>query len=131
MSCTFCNSSRCGEGKMMSSDQRSVAGIFSRRHQTVAAHQAAIVRKQTRVDAQISALDARIRAASERTPEEQIRRLDEAGHRAISERAVLAARILLRDNPPPEPVAVAVIEDEKPRQPRKRRRRRRNRKQEG
>jgi len=72
------------------------AGWFSRRHQTNEAFLAYQAEKEGRVQQQQRDCQARIEAAKNRTPEEQVARLDKMfgkGQGAKKERAKLALRI--------------------------------------
>lgn len=72
------------------------AGWFSKRHQTNEAHLKARAIREARVQEQMEAFEEREEAARKRTPQEQLKRLNDmfgVGQGAKKERAKLARRI--------------------------------------
>lgn len=62
---------------------------FSRRHLTAEANAKARAAFKAKQKAKLANAEARTKAAKQRSPEEQLSRLDAAGHRAVKERARL------------------------------------------
>lgn len=88
------------ETKSLQSRSLKKPGWFSRRNKTSEAHEKAKAAKEAAWLAQLKASVTRELAAKERTPEEQIERLDRMfgkGKGAKKERAKLAARIQARE----------------------------------
>jgi hypothetical protein len=110
--------------RSFTSDDPRSKGWFSRRQRTGVALDEYRERKERKIDTQERAQMERDKAARARSPEEQIRRLDEKGYDAKRERKKLANRISARKAAAPPTVKNKVEPKKESRKERKKNKRR-------